>query len=428
MQLESAKGTKNFSNEEAIKRSYIIETLRKIFEKYGFNPLETPILQKYDVLTAKYAGGSEITKEIFKLKDQGNRDLCLRYDLTVPLAIFVGLNPTLKLPLKRYEISKVFRDGPIKAGRLREFWQCDVDTVGSNSMISDAEFIEISQEGFKALKIKIDILINNRKILDGILESFKIEESKRDGIILTIDKLDYLTNEEITKELESKEIKNTEELLKIFSLKGNNETKIKALKKIIKSENGIKGLEELEEILSYSKSKNVIFEISLARGLSYYTGTIFEVKLQDKSKLKVSLAGGGRYDNMIGFYTENKQNYPAVGISFGIEPILAALDLKENKKTLLKVYVIPIKTTKQAYALTNKLRKKGINCDLDMQEKSISKNLDYANKIEVPYVLFLGSDELKSGKYKLKNMKSGKEKYLTEKKLIKELTSVSYDS
>jgi len=189
MNLERAKGTKDYPPEEKIARQEVIDKLRAIFELYGFSPLETPIIERFDVLSAKYAGGAEILKETFKFKDQGDRELGLRYDLTVPLARFIGMNPNLKMPFKRYQMGQVFRDGPIKTGRQREFWQCDVDTVGTKNMIADAEFIKIAQRFFEAIGLNVIIEINNRKLLDGLLEDLKIPEDKKNDVIIAIDKL-----------------------------------------------------------------------------------------------------------------------------------------------------------------------------------------------------------------------------------------------
>ena len=201
MDLQLPKGTRDFAPEEKIVRDKVVNTLKESFELYGFAPLETPVFEKFDVLSSKYTGGAEILKETFKLKDQGGRDLGLRYDLTVPLARYVAMNPNLKMPFKRYEIGRVFRDGPVSKDRIREFTQCDVDTIGSESMLADAEMLAIASEIFSKLNLKFIIRVNNRKILDAILENFNIQKEKRETVILSIDKLDKIGNEEVRKEL-----------------------------------------------------------------------------------------------------------------------------------------------------------------------------------------------------------------------------------
>ena len=199
MKIERAKGTKDTPPEEEIAKQEIVTALKKTFEIYGFSPLETPVLERWDTLTAKYGGGAEITKEIFNLTDQGGRNLGLRFDLTVPLARFVASNPNIKFPFKRYQIGLAFRDGPIKLGRYREFWQCDVDIVGSKSMLADAELINLTLDFFKKIGFKVVIEFNNRKLLDGVMEALEIPEQERNSIIITIDKLKKLPLADIKK-------------------------------------------------------------------------------------------------------------------------------------------------------------------------------------------------------------------------------------
>lgn len=420
-----AKGTKDMPPEEELAKQQIISTLKKTFEVYGFSPLETPVLERMETLTAKYGGGSEITKEIFKLTDQGGRDLGLRFDLTVPLARYVAMNPNIKMPFKRYQIGLSFRDGPIKLGRYREFWQCDVDIVGSKSTLADAELIKLAFDFFKKIGLSVEIEINNRKILDGIMESLFIPEKEWNGIILSVDKLKKTTLEDIKKELKMKGMyeKQINEMFEIFDMPGDNEEKIAKLRKIITSAKGIEGLDELEEVLSYVKNKDLVFRLSLARGLDYYTGTVFEAFIKDES-MRSSLAAGGRWDKMISQFMENNTEIPAVGISFGIDTIIDALNLKKKikpVKTLTKVFVIPINVEKEAVKLLDKLRNESINAEVDLMQRGISKNLDYANGLGIPFVIILGKEELKAKKFKLKDMKSGNEKLFNEKGLIKEL-------
>lgn len=425
MKIEMAKGTKDVPPEEEIAKQQIVTTLKKTFEVYGFSPLETPVLERVETLTAKYGGGSEITKEIFKLTDQGGRNLGLRFDLTVPLARFVAMNPSIKMPFKRYQIGLAFRDGPIKLGRYREFWQCDIDVVGSKSMLADAELIKLTFDFFKKIGLDIIVEFNNRKILDGIMEALAIPEKERNSIITAIDKLKKIPLEDIKKELKQKGMydKQIDKMFEIFDMPGNNEEQIAKLRKIVKSTTGLEGLDELEQVLGYIKNKDLIFKVSLARGLDYYTGTVFEAFVKDES-IRSSLAGGGRWDKMIGQFMESNNDIPAVGISFGIDTITDALKIKKNikpVKTLTQVFVIPINVEKEAVKLVDKLRNEGINVEIDLMQRSISKNLDYANSLEIPFVIILGEKELKSKKFKLKDMKSGKEKMLNEKSLIKEL-------
>lgn len=415
MEIERAKGTWEVKPEQKIIRNRILDVLVKVFELYGYQPLETPTLQRFDVLSSKYAGGTEILKETFKLKDQGGRDLALRYDLTVPLATYISLNPQVKLPFKRYEIGKVFRDGPISSERFREFWQCDVDIVGPLSMLADAEYIKIIFKVFKELKLKVIVKVNNRKILDGIIRYSNIGEDLKESAILSMDKLEKIGLDGVKKELKEKGISNDkiEKLVKATSLKGNNKQKLDSLKKIIKNNEGIK---EMEELLAYSPEAE--FNPILARGLSYYTGTILESFLVN-SEIKTSVCSGGRYNNIIGNFMGNNQKYPAVGVSFGLDRIEKAIEL--DSKTTTKVYVIPIKQIEKALELVEELRNNNINADIDLMERGISKNLDYANTLAIPYVIFVGEDEIKKKKFKLRNMKTGKEEMLKLSEIIKKL-------
>ena len=420
MELQLAKGTKDISGEEEILKQEILSSLKKNFELYGFNPLSTKILERLDTLTSKYAGGEEITKEIFKLTDQGSRDLALRYDLTVPFSRFVGMNKEIKMPFKRYEMGVVFRDGPIKLGRYREFWQCDADVVGSQTMLAEIELLSLAKDFFESLNLNVTIKVNNRKILDEIMSSSQIPEELRNKTILILDKLEKFGLQEVKKELTELGLSETEitKLLKFITFKGNNKEKVNFLRKEIKDAEALKEITEILDILDF-----VEFDLSLARGLAYYTSTVFEVFVKD-SEIKSSIAAGGRYDKMIGNLLESSQPYPAVGISFGLSVIIDALKLQrkeQQKKTVTTVYIIPIGTQQQCLDLAGKLRKKGINTEVDINKKSISKNLDYANYYKIPYVIIIGEDELKKGKFKLKDMAAGSEKFLDEKELLKEL-------
>ncbi len=420
MELQLAKGTKDISGEEEILKQEILSSLKKNFELYGFNPLSTTILERLDTLTSKYAGGEEITKEIFKLTDQGSRDLALRYDLTVPFSRFVGMNKEIKMPFKRYEMGVVFRDGPIKLGRYREFWQCDADVVGSQTMLAEIELLSLAKDFFESLNLNVTIKVNNRKILDEMMSSSQIPEELRNKTILILDKLEKFGLQEVKKELTELGLSETEitKLLKFITFKGNNKEKVNFLRKEIKDAEALKEITEILDILDF-----VEFDLSLARGLAYYTSTVFEVFVKD-SEIKSSIAAGGRYDKMIGNLLESSQPYPAVGISFGLSVIIDALKLQrkeQQKKTVTTVYIIPIGTQQQCLDLAGKLRKKGINTEVDINKKSISKNLDYANYYKIPYVIIIGEDELKKGKFKLKDMAAGSEKFLDEKELLKEL-------
>ena len=415
MEIERAKGTKEVDQKQKILMNYIVEVIKKNFELYGFLPLETPTLQRYDVLASKYAGGAEILKETFKLNDQGNRDLALRYDLTVPLCIYVALNPNVKLPFKRYEIGKVFRDGPVSVERYREFWQCYADIVGSANILSDVETINLGLKIFNELKLDVQFKVNNRKILDSVLESAGIPKDKETTSVLIIDKLEKIGIEGVKKELREDKLTDVqiEKLLRLVSVEGTNTEKLEFLKTKL---NNKEGINEMEELVRYIPE--IYFDPSLARGLSYYTGIIFEVKLNN-SDVKSTITSGGRYDNIIGNFIGNNQKYPAIGISFGLDRI--ELAIKERKVEITKAYVIPIKQTEKAMEIVKALRDNGINSDLDLIGRSISKNLEYANTLGIPYAVIIGENEIKENKYTLRDMTTGKEEKLSVNELIKKL-------
>jgi histidyl-tRNA synthetase len=413
------KGTRDLSQGEAIVRNKIVNTLKKVFELYGYSPLETPIFEKYDILASKYAGGAEILKETFKLKDQGKRDLGLRYDLTVPMCRFVGMNQNIKLPFKRYAIGEVFRDGPVEKARYRQFTQCDVDVVGIKGMQADSEIIALSQRVFKRLDFELVIKVNNRKLLNDLLENAGVKKDKLETVILSIDKLDKFGLEAVEKELKQKNIDGTtiKNIKKIINIQGSNKDKIDKIKKISNNSEGINEIEELISLLDILKV-NIDFDVSLARGLSYYTGTIIEVYLKNSS-VKSSVCAGGRYDKIIGSFI-GKGDYPAVGISFGLDRIYDAYieKSKSEQKTVTKVYIVPLGTFNESLKIAEELRNENVEVDIDLAGKGPSKNLQYANSLGIPYVLFVGNEELKQGKVKLKDMKSGKEQMMNAEELV----------
>tara|TARA_Y100000294_G_scaffold177733_1_gene204513 strand:- start:1446 stop:2732 length:1287 start_codon:yes stop_codon:yes gene_type:complete len=422
MKLQIPKGTRDFKPEEAIIRDKIVSTLKDVFEVYGYSPLDTPAFEKFDILASKYAGGDEILKETFKFKDQGKRELALRYDLTVPMCRFVGTNPNVKMPFKRYQVGEVFRDGPVERTRYRQFTQCDVDVVGIKDMTADAEIIALTARAFKKLGLEVVIKVNNRKLLDDLLESVGVKKNELETVILSIDKLNKIGKEGVKKELKEKGFckKRIDNILVTLypSPAGSSERLInKTLTKLFPKSEGLKEIKELFSLLKIL-NVNVEFDVSLARGLSYYTGTVIEVFLKN-SNVKTSICAGGRYDNMIGNFI-GKGIYPAIGISFGLDRIYDAYveKNKEEQKTVTKVYIAPIGTFNESLKIAEELRNENVKVDIDLTGKGPSKNLKYANSLGIPYVLFVGEDELKQGKVKLKDMKSGEEKLMNPEELV----------
>lgn len=422
MELQLPKGTRDFSPEEKIVRDKVVGTLKRVFELYGYSPLETPIIERFDVLASKYAGGAEILNETFKLKDQGSRELGLRYDLTVPLARYIGMSPTIRQPFRRYQIGEVFRDGPVASARYRQFTQCDADIVGSPSLAADAEMIAMIFAAFSRLGLKAVVKINSRKLLNDILGYCGIEMAIQEAVILSIDKLEKFGVNIVKNELRQQKIadKKISTIINLINIKGGNDEKMSQLRNILRKS---EGLAEIEQLLGYLKNLNLEaeFDVSLARGLAYYTGMVVEAYLKGSS-VKSAVCAGGRYDNMIGNFL-GKGSYPSVGISFGLDRIYDALAEKEEcmLKTNTKAYVIPIKTPDESIKIAQQLRDAGINTEIDIMGRGPSKNLEYANSRGIPYSVFVGRRELAENKLKLRDMKTGKEEMLSISSLIGKL-------
>ena len=424
LELRNVKGCDDYGGENEIIRNYISDTLKKTFEKYGYKPLSTSSLCYYDLLALKYNEDNDILKEIYRVTDQANRKLALRYDLTVPFAKYIALNQNIKLPFKRYEIGKVYRDGPVKLGRVREFVQCDVDCVGVEGQMVEAELLELYVEGFKKLGIDVIIKYNNRKILTGLIEKCKISESKIADTITIIDKFEKLSREEITQEFKNigLVIEQIDELINYMNMDFEQIKEVFKETKNYELKNGIQEVAELNKYIEeLNLSKYVKFTATLARGQEYYTGTIFEV-YQKNGEVKSSIGGGGRYDNMIGDFIGNGKKYPAVGISFGLDAIFAIL--KDNKsliKNMKDVYIIPMNDKSQALKIAAILRNQNKKVDIEMSGRKIKKSFEYANKKNIPFVIVVGDDELERGKVILKDMKTGEQKEIDIKDIEKEV-------
>ena len=416
IKLKNLKGTRDYFPAEQQVRNKIRNILESVFQKYGCRPLETPILCLFDILASKYGGGTEILKEVYRLQDQGKRDLALRYDLTVPFARVIGMNPNLRMPFKRYEIGKVFRDGPVKTGRLREFIQCDVDIVGVKSTIAEAEMMAIAFDAFAQLGLDIFISYNNRKFLTGILEGIGLSENQVNEAVISLDKVEKIGEKGVREELAAKGI--PQELIeKVFVTfqEGKRPDFYTSFSASALVREGIAELNELEGYLqALNLSDKTVFNPLLARGLEIYTGTIYELFLSSKT-ITSSIGGGGRYDKIIGGFLDNGEEYPATGISFGLDVIYTALSMKNNgnwAEPAVDFFLIPLGTEKETLQIAQKLRKEGFKVEIEMSGKRLKRSLDYANKEQIPFVLILGENELQQEKITLKNMQSGKEAIL----------------
>ena len=422
IELRNVKGTTDYSPKEQYIRNYISDTLKKVFEKYGFKPLQTPLLCYYDLLALKYDEENDILKEVYKVSDQGNRNLALRYDLTVPFAKYIAINQNTKLPFKRYEIGEVFRNGPVKLGRDREFIQCDVDTVGIEGQLVEAEFVALYVEAYKELGIDVIIKYNNRKFLSGIIIEAGIPDELVTDTITVIDKFEKLTKEELEKEFLKIGI-NKDQIKKLYQfLQMDAEELVN-----IKSENEIlnEGIKELETLKKYVEQLNlaeyVQFSPSLARGQEYYTGTVFEV-YDAKGDIKSSIGGGGRYDKMITDFINDGKQYPAVGISFGLNVIYEILKEREEftQKALTDIFIIPMGTEIECLKIAETLRKADFKVEVEMKTRKMKKSLEYANEENIPYVFILGEDELKQNQVSVKDMKNKTQTTISLENLVED--------
>ena len=422
IELRNVKGTTDYSPKEQYIRNYISDTLKKVFEKYGFKPLQTPLLCYYDLLALKYDEENDILKEVYKVSDQGNRNLALRYDLTVPFAKYIAINQNTKLPFKRYEIGEVFRNGPVKLGRDREFIQCDVDTVGIEGQLVEAEFVALYVEAYKELGIDVIIKYNNRKFLSGIIIEAGIPDELVTDTITVIDKFEKLTKEELEKEFLKIGV-NKDQIEKLYQfLQMDAEELVN-----IKSENEIlnEGIKELETLKKYVEELNlaeyVQFSPSLARGQEYYTGTVFEV-YDAKGDIKSSIGGGGRYDKMITDFINDGKQYPAVGISFGLNVIYEILKEREEftQKALTDIFIIPMGTEIECLKIAEILRKADFKVEVEMKTRKMKKSLEYANDENIPYVFILGEDELKQNQVSVKDMKNKTQTTISLENLVED--------
>lgn len=431
MKFQPPRGTRDFLPEEMIRMEYVMNILKIIFEKYGFENFETPAFENFELLAVKGGGGDAIKDQIYYFKDKSERELGLRFDLTVPLARVVANNPQLPKPFKRYCIGRVWRYEEIRRDRFREFWQCDIDTVGSNSIESDTEILAVVVEVLETLGFKkFCIKLNNRKILTGLIELIKVPEERRFDIFRAIDKLDKFGEDIVKAELENIGLSKDQinKLFKLIKIEGSPEEFLKKAESILSKTNiGLEGLKELKEIVDFSKSygftKRIVIDFSLARGLDYYTGPIFEA-IDTSGKNVGSLAGGGRYDELIELF--GGRPTPATGISFGIERIIEVM--KEEKmfdlpKTKIKVFIANVNENvkKEAIKIAKKLRKDGISCQVDLMNRSLTKQLEFADSLRIPYVIIIGPEELKKNKVKLRDMKLKKEKEVKIEELVQKL-------
>ena len=447
------KGTRDFSPTEMVRRNFIFDTIKSVFRKYGYQQIETPSMENLSTLTGKY--GDEGDKLIFKILNSGDfwneaesrklkaenleyntktltpiiSEKALRYDLTVPFARYVVMHQNeITFPFKRFQMQPVWRADRPQKGRYREFYQCDADVVGSDSLLNEAEFVLIYDEALSKLGLKdFTIKINNRKILSGIAEII----DKSDNIIdltVAIDKLDKIGLDGVIRELLEKgfSVADIEKIKPVILLEGSNAIKLESLRKaLVGSEIGLQGCNEIEIVFEYMNSfklhtANVELDITLARGLNYYTGAIFEVKTNEVAM--GSIGGGGRYDDLTGMF--GLKGLTGVGISFGADRIYDVMDElnlfppTSDQSTQLLICCFDKDGEKFALPVLQELRLRDINAELYPAGAKLKKQLDYANNKNIPYVIIIGSEEMESGLLTIKNMATGLQEKCTVKEII----------
>lgn len=454
MKPSLAKGTRDFTAQEVSRRKYIINILQKNFELFGFQPLETPSFENLSTLTGKY--GEEGDRLIFKIlnssineakeekkaqmqndfqkalekpfSSENLTDKALRYDLTVPFARFVAMNHgKLTFPFKRYQIQPVWRADRPQKGRFREFYQCDADVVGSESLWQEVDLVQLYLKSFEELKVSVKIHMNNRKILSGLAEYAGITDKLIDFTV-ALDKLDKIGKDGVVKELLEREIsqESIDKLDFLFSQTENALQNLEQLKyKFEGNETGLKGVEELEFVLTQAQklgvqSENLVFDITLARGLDYYTGAIFEVKAEGVQM--GSIGGGGRYDNLTEVF--GVKNIPGIGISFGLDRIYLVLeelnlfpeDASSNVEYLFANF--GGEDTIEALKLVRELREKGISAELYPEAAKIGKQFTYAEKKGIKNLVFLGEEELKNNTVTFKNLEKGEQTKVSREEFL----------
>ena len=446
------KGTRDYSPEVMAKRNYIFDTIKSVFKLYGYLPLETPAMENLSTLMGKY--GEEGDKLLFKILNSGDflapvtnseveerniprltNKICekgLRYDLTVPFARFVVQHQNeISFPFKRYQIQPVWRADRPQKGRYREFYQCDVDVVGSDSLLNEVELVQIVDEVYKRLKINVRLLINNRKVLAGIAETIGHPDKLVD-ITVAIDKMDKIGAENVNAELREKGVSEEaiEKLQPILRLEGSNEEKLTRLQEVLKgSETGLKGVAELSTVFRYLNQldiqTDVKLDLTLARGLSYYTGAIFEVKAKD---VEIgSITGGGRYDDLTGIF--GMKNMSGVGISFGADRIFDVMNqldiFPKDSTATTRVLFVNFGEKEEAFCLPvlKTLRAAGINSEIYPEAAKMKKQMTYADKKSIPYVALVGENEINNNVVTLKNMLTGEQESVAVSSLVDKLKS-----
>ena len=432
VQPKTLSGFMELLPNEQVLFNQMVDKIRNSYEKFGFLPIDTPVIEASEVLLAK--AGGETEKQLYTFT-KGDSNLTLRFDLTVPLAKYVAeYYNQITFPFRRYQIGKVYRGERAQRGRFREFYQCDIDIIGDGELniLNDAEIPAIMYETFKSLGLEnFTIRINNRKILNGLFEAANVKEKSVD-IMRTLDKIEKIGKDTVIaifKDDYNMQNESIDAIVNFIEIDGTTDEKLEKLSKLgIDNELYVKGIEELKEVVKYIRLFNIpeeAFELdlSIARGLDYYTGTVYETFLNDYKSIG-SICSGGRYNDLAGYYTDKQ--LPGVGMSIGLTRLFFILNdiglIKTEKKSISDVLIVSmVEDLTKSIEVANELRNAGINTEIYFDNKKIKAKFKYADRLNIPYVIVIGEDEIKSGMYTIKNMQEGLQEQMTIEDIIEKL-------
>jgi histidyl-tRNA synthetase len=435
MTFQPPRGTRDFLPAEMIRRDFVFAVMKTVFERYGFDPVETPAFESWDLLARKGGGGDAVRDEAYYFKDKSGREMGLRFDLTVPLGRVVASNPQLPKPFKRYHMGRVWRYDNPQAGRYREFWQADADVVGSQSLDAEAECLAVAVTILEELGFrKFTVRLNSRKILQGLAEVAGLKTEDVPKAMRALDKLGKAGEKDVLREMKAAGIQafKAERLLGMVRPGAGGRSGLRAMLRATKGAGEYtkvrEGLDELESVMrkcrAYGTARRMAMDFSLVRGLDYYTGPIFEISVPPgrSGKGMGSVAGGGRYDGLVEAFGGSWT--PAVGISMGVERIIELMEaggMFRLPATRAEIYVLPVEDASRepAVGICQSLRKGGVNCQTDLMGRNLKRQLEYADKAGIPYVMFVGAKELGSGRFVVKDMRKKLQTEITLPRLLK---------
>ncbi|MHA2407273.1 MAG: histidine--tRNA ligase [Candidatus Ranarchaeia archaeon] len=429
--MQPPRGMRDFMPKEMRKRLYVLETINQVFEEYGFQPFESPAIEHWEILAAK--GGDEIETQIYKFKDKGERDVGLRFDLTVPISRVVASNPTIRKPFKRYCTSRVWRYERPQTGRFREFWQADIDIFGVPEVVAEVELISAAISALRRLKFtQFSVQVNHRKLLSALITKLGVAKDQVKNVFRAIDKLDRKPLKEIEEDLGNQLDKKTvDSIIETISIKGPLENVLDQIALSLgDDEQGVQGIKELRSLSVYARSLKIAdhltIDFSMVRGLDYYTGIIYEIRIPNKLGIG-SVAGGGRYDKMVESF--GGKSTPAVGISLGIERILEFMESKDMfppylEKTKVMITALEADLVLPSMQIAETLRGSNIPVEFDLLRRKLPKVLSIADQRKIGFVVIIGKKDFEQEQVTIRNMKTGEQQFTPIKDILKTLSTL----